>query len=133
MPLNQCFGPNRLLPGDVIGDDSPEHMKFALLHVVPPSPAQPGALALARPKCQSNRMSGLVPGAEPAPWRELAAAVATHWHYDHSFGLAGFADLQRLAHESVRERLLAPEARRIAAELGVNVGDLALPSREIVV
>src|SRR5688572_5006134 len=75
MPLNQCFGPNRLLPGDVIGDDSPEHMKFALLHVVPPSPAQPGVLALARSKCQSNRMSGLVPGAEPGPWRELAAGV----------------------------------------------------------
>jgi len=63
----------------------------------------------------------------------LAAAVATHWHYDHSFGLAGFADLQTLAHESVRERLLAPEAGHIAAELGVNVSDLALPSREIVV
>ena len=130
-------------------------------------------------------MSGLVPGAEPGPWRKLAAgvhvclaepaavnvglivgsesalvvdtgstpaqgrhiraattsvtrvplaaAVATHWHYDHSFGLTGFADLQMLAHESVRERLLAPEAVRIAAELGVNVGDLALPSREIVV
>jgi glyoxylase-like metal-dependent hydrolase (beta-lactamase superfamily II) len=130
-------------------------------------------------------MSGLVPGAEPGPWRELAAgvyvcpaepaavnvglivgsesalvvdtgstplqgrhvraattsvtrvplaaAVATHWHYDHSFGLAGFTDLQTLAHESVRERLLAPEAGRVAAELGVNVGDLALPSREIVV
>ena len=63
----------------------------------------------------------------------LAAAVATHWHYDHSFGLAGFADLQTLAHESVPERLLAPEAGRIAAGLGVKVGDLALPCREIVV
>jgi glyoxylase-like metal-dependent hydrolase (beta-lactamase superfamily II) len=125
------------------------------------------------------------PGAEPAPWQELAAGVyvclaepaavnlglivgsesalivdtgsspaqgrllraaagsvteapvtaagITHWHYDHCFGLAGFAELQTFAHESVRERLLAPDARRVAADLGVNADELALPSRDIAV
>jgi glyoxylase-like metal-dependent hydrolase (beta-lactamase superfamily II) len=130
-------------------------------------------------------MSGLAPGAEPGPWREVAsgvyvcraepaavnlgliigseaalvvdtgsspaqgrlvrdaasrvtaipvgAAAATHWHYDHCFGMAGFADLETFAHESVRERLTAPEAARVAADLGVEVDTLVLPSREIAV
>jgi len=130
-------------------------------------------------------MSGPTPGAEPGPWREVAAGVyvcraepaavnlglivgseaalvvdtgsspaqgrlvrdatsrvtavpvqaaaATHWHYDHCFGMAGFADLETFAHESVRERLMAPETARIAADLGVEVHALALPAREIAV
>jgi glyoxylase-like metal-dependent hydrolase (beta-lactamase superfamily II) len=63
----------------------------------------------------------------------LAGAVATHWHYDHAFGLAGFGDLTTYAHESVRERLLGPLAAAAAADLGVNPADLRMPARELVV
>ena len=37
--------------------------------------------------------------------RPLTAVAVTHWHYDHAFGLAAFADLLTIGHESVRERL----------------------------
>jgi glyoxylase-like metal-dependent hydrolase (beta-lactamase superfamily II) len=63
----------------------------------------------------------------------VTAAVATHWHYDHCFGLAGFADLETFAHESVRDRLRTSEAADVAAELGLQVDELALPSRNVVV
>ncbi len=65
--------------------------------------------------------------------KPVAAAVVTHWHYDHCFGLAAFADLETFAHESVRGRLRSAEAERVATGLGVNVGSLALPSRGVVV
>src|SRR6478752_7172050 len=32
--------------------------------------------------------------------RPLAAVVATHWHYDHAFGLAGFDGVETIAHEA---------------------------------
>lgn len=63
----------------------------------------------------------------------LAGAVVTHWHHDHAFGLAAFDDLETIAHESVRERLLHPDAARAAARLGLSATDLALPNRELVV
>jgi glyoxylase-like metal-dependent hydrolase (beta-lactamase superfamily II) len=63
----------------------------------------------------------------------VAAAVATHWHYDHCFGLAGFTDVTTFAHESVRNRLQSPEAAAVAADLGVDVSEIALASREVVV
>ena len=43
--------------------------------------------------------------------RPLAAAVVTHWHYDHAFGLAAFADLPTIGHESVSDRLGSPGGR----------------------
>ena len=63
----------------------------------------------------------------------VQAAVATHWHYDHCFGLAAFTDVATFAHESVRDRLRAPEAAAAAADLGVEESDLAVASREVVV
>jgi glyoxylase-like metal-dependent hydrolase (beta-lactamase superfamily II) len=63
----------------------------------------------------------------------LAAVVLTHWHHDHAFGLAAFADLETIAHESVRIRLGSAAARAEADRLGVNPAELALPNREIVV
>jgi glyoxylase-like metal-dependent hydrolase (beta-lactamase superfamily II) len=63
----------------------------------------------------------------------VLAAVATHWHYDHCFGLAGFTDVATYAHESVRNRLRSPEAAAVAADLGVEVSEIALASREVVV
>jgi glyoxylase-like metal-dependent hydrolase (beta-lactamase superfamily II) len=64
--------------------------------------------------------------------RPLAAVVLTHWHYDHAFGLAAFADVLTVAHETVRARLLSPAAALEAAWLGVP-GPLGLPNREIAV
>ena len=46
--------------------------------------------------------------------------MATHWHYDHAFGLAGFAGRQTVAHESVRARLASPEAAAEADRLGFD-------------
>ncbi len=65
--------------------------------------------------------------------RPLVAAVATHGHYDHAFGLAGFADLTTIAHESVRGRLTSGAGLAEARELGVDPDTLALPNRELVV
>jgi glyoxylase-like metal-dependent hydrolase (beta-lactamase superfamily II) len=63
----------------------------------------------------------------------IQAAVATHWHYDHSFGLAGFRDVVTFAHESVAARLHSPEAAEFAAKLGIEASDLAQASREVAV
>jgi glyoxylase-like metal-dependent hydrolase (beta-lactamase superfamily II) len=63
----------------------------------------------------------------------IQAAVATHWHYDHCFGLAGFADVSTFAHESVAARLQSREAAAVAADLGVEVSELAVASREVAV
>ena len=63
----------------------------------------------------------------------IQAAVATHWHYDHCFGLAGFTDVTTFAHESVAARLQSREAAAVAADLGVEVSELAVASREIAV
>ena len=63
----------------------------------------------------------------------LAAVVVTHWHYDHAFGLAAFADLETIAHESVAERLRSTGASAEADGLGVDPAELALPTRNIVV
>jgi len=65
--------------------------------------------------------------------RPLAAVVVTHWHYDHAFGLAAFADLDSVGHESVRGRLTSPEASAEAGRLGVAADDLTAPNRELVV
>jgi glyoxylase-like metal-dependent hydrolase (beta-lactamase superfamily II) len=65
--------------------------------------------------------------------RPLAAVVVTHWHYDHSFGLAAFAGIPTIGHETVRTRLGSTEAAIEAARLGVATSELAAPEREIVV
>ena len=63
----------------------------------------------------------------------IQAAVATHWHYDHCFGLAGFTDVATFAHESVASRLQSREAAAAAAKLGMEVSELAVASREVAV
>ena len=65
--------------------------------------------------------------------RSPAAVVVTHWHYDHAFGLAAFADLETIAHESVRDRLDSSVATAEADRLGLDPAELARPNREIVV
>jgi glyoxylase-like metal-dependent hydrolase (beta-lactamase superfamily II) len=63
----------------------------------------------------------------------LTAVVVTHWHYDHAFGLAAFADVPRIAHESVHSRLLSAEAAAEAKRLGVDSRELGQPNVEIAV
>ena len=65
--------------------------------------------------------------------RPLSAVAITHWHYDHAFGLAAFADLLTIGHESVRGRLGSAEARAEALRLGVDAADLVAPGRELAV
>jgi glyoxylase-like metal-dependent hydrolase (beta-lactamase superfamily II) len=63
----------------------------------------------------------------------LTAAVVTHWHYDHAFGLAAFADVPRIAHESVQVRLSSAEAVAEARRLGLDAEELGRPNVEIAV
>ena len=63
----------------------------------------------------------------------LTAVVITHWHYDHAFGLAAFADVPRIAHESVHSRLLSAEAARESKRLSVDPHELGQPNVEIAV
>jgi glyoxylase-like metal-dependent hydrolase (beta-lactamase superfamily II) len=65
--------------------------------------------------------------------KPLTAVVVTHWHYDHAFGLAAFADVPRIAHESLRVRLWSAEAATEAQRRGVEAGELGQPSVEIAV
>jgi glyoxylase-like metal-dependent hydrolase (beta-lactamase superfamily II) len=65
--------------------------------------------------------------------RPLTAVVVTHWHYDHAFGLAAFADVRRIAHESLRLRLMSAEAAAEAQRLGVEPEELGQPNAEIAV
>ncbi len=63
----------------------------------------------------------------------LLGVVVTHWHFDHAFGLAAFADLESIGHESVPERLRSVEAAAAARELGVDPDALAPPRRTLAV
>jgi glyoxylase-like metal-dependent hydrolase (beta-lactamase superfamily II) len=63
----------------------------------------------------------------------LAAVVVTHWHYDHAFGLAAFADVPKIAHESVHVRLGSAETAAEARRLGVDLDELVYPDVEIAV
>lgn len=63
----------------------------------------------------------------------LTAVVLTHWHYDHSFGLAGLDSTTTIAHESVSERLRSPEAEAEASRLGIDPADLVRPNRAVAV
>ena len=59
----------------------------------------------------------------------VVAVVATHWHFDHAFGLAGFAGVPTFAHETVPSWLAHPGAREVAENLGVAFDSLAAPTQ----
>ncbi len=63
----------------------------------------------------------------------LTTVVVTHWHYDHAFGLAAFADVETIGHESVPSRLASAEAAEIAARLGLDPKTLRSPRRSLAV
>ena len=63
----------------------------------------------------------------------LAAVVVTHWHYDHTFGLAAFADVPKIAHESVLARLASADGASEAKRLGIDPSELTYPNVEIAV
>jgi glyoxylase-like metal-dependent hydrolase (beta-lactamase superfamily II) len=63
----------------------------------------------------------------------LTTVVLTHWHYDHSFGLAGTDAVSSIAHETVSQRLTGAAAAAEASRLGVASETLALPTREVAV
>lgn len=58
----------------------------------------------------------------------VVGVVATHWHYDHLFGLAAFTDVPSYAHETVPNWLKRPECREAATGLGVEVAALTAPT-----
>jgi glyoxylase-like metal-dependent hydrolase (beta-lactamase superfamily II) len=58
----------------------------------------------------------------------VVAALATHWHFDHAFGLAGFAGVSTYAHETVPSWLAHPSAREVAESIGVAFDSLAAPT-----
>jgi len=68
--------------------------------------------------------------AEAAAGVPVIGALVTHWHFDHFFGLAGFADLPSYAHASVADRLERPETADAAAKLGVDPSELVPPSED---
>ena len=59
----------------------------------------------------------------------VVAALATHWHFDHAFGLAGFDGVPTYAHETVPSWLAHPSAREVAETLGVPFDSLAAPTQ----
>lgn len=59
----------------------------------------------------------------------VVAVLATHWHYDHLFGLAAFTDVPSYAHDSVPARLGSPACREAASGLGVEVSALTGPTQ----
>lgn len=63
----------------------------------------------------------------------LAGAVVTHAHFDHAFGIAGFAGLDTVGHESVTEELISSRSTEKAAELGFDPGALQPPSRTVTI
>lgn len=65
--------------------------------------------------------------------KPLAAVVVTHDHYDHAYGLGGFAGVPTIGHESVAETLRSPAAADGARELGFDPGLLAVPDTLIAV
>ncbi|HEX8509787.1 MAG TPA: MBL fold metallo-hydrolase [Propionibacteriaceae bacterium] len=63
----------------------------------------------------------------------LSTVVVTHWHPQHAFGLAAFADLHTIGHESVADPLRSPAAAAAAAGSGLAPEELTLPARLLVV
>ncbi len=63
----------------------------------------------------------------------VAAAVATHHHYDHLFGLGAFADVPTYGHVSIPDSVARHEGLAgELADLGLAAGDLGRPRHLVV-
>ncbi|WP_114561122.1 MBL fold metallo-hydrolase, partial [Desertihabitans aurantiacus] len=100
--------PDAVTIGLVAGDDG------LLVVDTGSTPAQGRAL-----RASAERLTGL----------PVRAAVVTHAHSDHAFGLAAFDDVDTFGHEGLADELAAGPALARAAELGVDRDDLRTPSR----
>ena len=67
--------------------------------------------------------------AERASGLPVVGVLVTHWHYDHLFGLAGFAGVPSYGHDTVAAWLSRAECREGATGLGVEMTDLVAPSQ----
>lgn len=63
--------------------------------------------------------------------KPVAAVVVTHDHFDHAFGLGGFAGIRTVGHESLEDTLRSPAAADQARELGFDPAGLAVPEELI--
>ncbi len=61
----------------------------------------------------------------------VTAVVVTHWHWDHWFGLAGFAGVPSYGHETLAGRLQDPGLPALGTEHGLADGDLVAPSHPL--
>lgn len=85
--------------------------------------------------CGSSPAQGVAlrSAAEDLAGVPLVGVVVTHWHHDHAFGLAAFADLDTIGHESVVAHLSGDSAAVAAAALGLSGDDVAVPRRTLAV
>jgi len=63
--------------------------------------------------------------------RPLATVIVTHGHWDHSFGLAAFADLDTIGAELVADDMACRENRAWAADAGLRPDQLATPATRL--
>ena len=66
--------------------------------------------------------------AESAAGVPVRAVMVTHWHWDHFFGLAGFAGMPSYGHETLTHWLRSDGLAVSAAEVGVRVAELVAPT-----
>jgi glyoxylase-like metal-dependent hydrolase (beta-lactamase superfamily II) len=65
--------------------------------------------------------------------RPIGAVVVSHAHFDHSFGLAGFAGISSIGHESLHDLGDNAEARQQAERLGFAADELVPPTHPIAI
>ena len=78
--------------------------------------------------CSPAQGAAIRRAAEDVAGVPVAAVVVTHWHWDHWFGLAGFAGVASYGHESLLGRLDDPDLPALAAEHGLAGSDVVAPS-----
>jgi glyoxylase-like metal-dependent hydrolase (beta-lactamase superfamily II) len=71
--------------------------------------------------------SAIRAAAEAVAGKPITAVLVTHAHFDHFFGLAGFAGVPSLGHESLVAALDSPATIAAAADLGVEAAQLVAP------
>ncbi|MDR2974465.1 MAG: MBL fold metallo-hydrolase [Propionibacteriaceae bacterium] len=59
--------------------------------------------------------------------RPLSTVVVTHGHWDHSFGLGAYDDLDTVGHQNLSEDMTCAENRAYADTHGIDLADMPLP------